>query len=118
MDKELVDIDRKKDKYFKLFEDDILTSQSLKEKLADIDKGKYQLQKRKVEIESQINENNTGTVSAAVVKGILGEFVKLFYKLSSEQRKQLVHTVIKRITVSEDRKIDMIELKFDEYINQ
>jgi len=28
VDKELVEVDRKKNKYFKLFEDDVLTSQS------------------------------------------------------------------------------------------
>lgn len=115
VDKELVEVDRKKDKYFKLFVDDVLTSQSLKEKLADIDKGKQQLQKRKVAIESQLGDTTVNhTVSATIVRGILGEFVKLFDKLSNEKRKQLVHAVIKRITVTEYRKIERIELKFDE----
>jgi site-specific DNA recombinase len=114
VDKELADIDRKKEKYFKLFEDDLLKSQSLKEKLTDIDKSKQQLQKRKVELESQLSGSNSDkTVSEEVVRGILSEFMQLFDKLSNEKRKQLVHAVIKRITVTEDRKIDTIELKFD-----
>ncbi|NEW07308.1 hypothetical protein GK047_14975 [Paenibacillus sp. SYP-B3998] len=87
----------------------------MKEKLADIDKSKQQLQKRKVEIEDQLSENNVDmNVSTAVVRGILREFITLFDKLSNEKRKQLVHAAIKRVTITEDRKIDRIELKLGE----
>ncbi|MFD0682296.1 MULTISPECIES: hypothetical protein [unclassified Paenibacillus] len=119
VDKELADIDRKKDKYFKLFEDDVLTSQSLREKLVSIDESKGQLQQRKTEIESQLSDSTANqNVSAVIVRSIVGEFVQLFDKLSNEKQKQLVHAVIKRITVTGGRKIDKLELTFDKLVQQ
>lgn len=113
--KELVDINRKKDKYFKLFDDDGISGQSLKEKLTSIDENEQHLQKRKKDIEHLLSDKNIDeSVSVDAMRSVLGEFIKLFSKLNNEQQKLLVHAVIRRITVTGDRKIDKIELKFDE----
>lgn len=48
-------------------------------------------------------------VSLERIKLALAEFRRMFRKTSQDKRKKLVHALIKRITVTKDRKIDRIE---------
>lgn len=110
---ELAEIKRRKGKYFRLYEDDIMDTQLLKSRLAEIAETENLLFKKKTEIEGQLGDNGTTPVPATLIKKMLGDFIRLFDKLSNEQRKQLVHSIIKRITITGDRNIDIIELMFN-----
>lgn len=116
--KELSEIDRKKNKYFKLYEEDIINPQELKARIEEITKTYGTLLQRKSNIAMQLNEHDSTPISEQVIKALLDNFVTLFNKFTHEQRKQLVHAIIKQITITPDRKIDKIELKFDNIARQ
>lgn len=48
---------------------------------------------------------------------MLREFRNVFKRADHGKRKQLVHAMIKEITVTEDRKIEKIEWRFDKMIS-
>ncbi|HDR7661457.1 hypothetical protein [Bacillus wiedmannii] len=48
------------------------------------------------------------------VKAVLEKFAEAFQKtLAREQRKRLLHLLIRQVTISEDRKIESIPLKLN-----
>ncbi len=57
--------------------------------------------------------SNSAPISSETVKGLLVSFSTIFGNISHEKRKQLVHTLIRKIAVTEDRKIDQITLRFN-----
>jgi site-specific DNA recombinase len=67
VDKELDNINHKREKYFKLFEEDLLPGQLLRDKLISIDENKAKLQKRKAELEDQLTDNITDSVLSITV---------------------------------------------------
>jgi site-specific DNA recombinase len=115
---EISEIERKKNKYFKLYEDDILDPQELKTKIQELTDTHQKLSQRKAEIEYQLKGDNSTPIPMELVNKLLTSFNTLFHKLTSEKKKQLVHAIIKQITITEDRKIDKIELKFDNIVQQ
>lgn len=51
-----------------------------------------------------------------VLKGMLRELRNVFKRADHRKKKQLVHAMIKEITVTNDRKIYKIEWRFDNVI--
>lgn len=113
LEKELADLDRKKDKYYKLYEEDVLEPKELKAKINELLERSQQLGQRYLSIQQQLSIGNVAPVSAEMVKGLLASFRTIFGNISHEKRKQLVHTLIKEITVTEDREIEQIKFNFN-----
>ena len=108
--KELGEIQRKVDKYFRLYEDDSLDQEQLKARIHELGETKSALARRKQEIEQQLQQGTDSEVSLERIKLALADFRRMFRKASQDKRKRLVHALIKRITVTEDRKIEGLSI--------
>jgi len=73
-----------------------------------------QLHAKKTDLILDLREDNAEPVSYEVVRFLLQKFDKLLDTSSFDQRKMLMHLVIKQITIKDTRTIDQIEMNFDE----
>ncbi|WP_188066565.1 hypothetical protein [Brevibacillus brevis] len=90
--------------------DKTLFSSRLQELQAEMEK--YYTEKSRLEFE--LREDNSSPVSYERVYALISQFDKLIDGTTFEQRKMLLHMVIKKITLNKQRKIENIELIFDE----
>lgn len=108
LEKEMADIDHKKGKYYRLYEEDMLEPKELKTKINELSEVGQRLEQQQTTIRKQLNVDNTVLVSAEMVKELLVPFSTIFGNINHEKRKQLVHVLIKEITVTGNREIDRI----------
>ncbi|MED1743199.1 recombinase family protein [Brevibacillus borstelensis] len=113
LDKELADTKRKMGKYMELYENDMLEVEILKVRLQELREQEQRLSVRKAKIENQLKSGDAAPIPFEVLKGMLREFRNVFKRADHKKRKQLVHSMIKEITVNSDRKIDNILWNFD-----
>jgi site-specific DNA recombinase len=90
----------------------VIEQKKLKAKINNLSEIEQRLEQRQVALRKKVSMNNAAPVSAEMVKGLLASLCAIFGNIIHEKRKQLVHTLIKEITVTEDRKIDQIALRF------
>ncbi|MBP1994645.1 hypothetical protein J2Z66_006284 [Paenibacillus eucommiae] len=105
-------IESKRQKYFGLFEDELVDRETLANRLEELKAEKERLIARKSEIEWELSNDSSQLVDFEYVRAILGQLDQLLFKASTEQIKSLLHLVIKQISVK-NRKIEAIELNFD-----
>lgn len=108
----------KKEKYFKLYEEGIIDSSIVADKMNEVTEELKKLDSRKLEIEAELEEDSSAPVTFEMVKGMLSNFKKLIDNASDEQVKNLLRLVIKEITINEDREIESIKLTFDENVKE
>jgi site-specific DNA recombinase len=118
---EIAHINKQKETYlerkrrvFDLYEMGELPSDLLKERLKEIEAHLEQLELRKIEINRQIALNSSEPIPLGLVKEAMTDFEKLITNADKEQRKMFLQLIINKITVGEDRKIDNIEIHFNE----
>ncbi|MGU3471879.1 recombinase family protein [Paenibacillus sp. D51F] len=110
----IAEFEGKKQKYFDLYEKDGLDKGMFSKRLDDINRELDRLHAKKTEIVLELREDNADPVSYEVVRSLLEKFDKLLATSSYDQRKMLMHLVIKQITIKDTRTIDQIEMNFDE----
>ncbi|MFC6548807.1 hypothetical protein ACFQBN_19260 [Cohnella cellulosilytica] len=113
LEKELADIDRKKGKYYRLYEEDILEPKELKAKINELSEIGQRLEQQQVVLRKKTSMNNSVPISPETVKELLTSFSAVFRNISHEKRKQLVHALIQEIAVTADREIGRIALRFN-----
>lgn len=113
IDKEISDLSRKKSKYFKLYEEDMLEVHLLKERMDELAEQEVGLLKRKADIENMLNNRESNPINLAPIRGMLGEFTQLFDHIGNERKKQLVHALIRKVTVTKDKKIAKVDLEIN-----
>lgn len=118
LDKELADIKRKMGKYMGLYENDMLEVEILKERLEELKEQEQRLKLRKAEIESQLHSGDAAPIPFEVLKGMLREFRNVFKRADHGKRKQLVHAMISEISITKERKIDLVQWKFDSLLEE
>ncbi|OME28914.1 resolvase [Paenibacillus odorifer] len=106
-------IEGKRQKYFGLFEEELVDRETLANRLDELKAEKERLLARKSEIEWELSNDSSQLVDFEYVRAILGQLEHLLFKASTEQIKSLLHLVIKQINVK-NRKIEAIELNFNE----
>ncbi|MEK4360719.1 recombinase zinc beta ribbon domain-containing protein [Paenibacillus sp. FSL M7-1455] len=111
IEKEIADIERKKEKYYRLYEEDMLEPKELKAKINELSEIGQRLEQRQATLRKEISLYSSAPVSSEAVRGLLASFGTIFENISHEKRKQIVHTLIRQITITNDRKIDRIELR-------
>lgn len=109
IEKEIADIERKKEKYYRLYEEDMLEPKELKAKINELAEIGQRLEQRQAALRKEVSMYSSAPVSAETIKGLLA----IFENVSNEKRKQLMHTLIRQLTVTTDRKIDRIELRLN-----
>lgn len=115
--KSLSAIQSKKDKYLRLYVDEVISKSDLTSQLTNLDNEKERLEERLSPIEEQIGHGGIPNVNHEVVKEIMQNFMTVYKKaLTPEQRKKLLHLLIHKITISEDRKIESIQLQLNKEV--
>ncbi|MCK8061336.1 MULTISPECIES: recombinase family protein [unclassified Fusibacter] len=109
----------KRDKIFELYEDDMISRDNLKERLDDLDQKLNENLRITTHLKRQIDDNlMTQEVPVERVVEILQNFGKLMDISTREQQKLLLNLAIEKITVTTNREIDQIELRFDKHLQK
>lgn len=107
-------IQSKKDKAIGLYEDGILNKTDLKDRLEKLDEEKRLLDDRIVPIEQKLGQGSKQEISFKMVKRVINHFEDCYKNsITDEQRKQLLHLLINKITIANDRKIESIQIQMN-----
>ncbi|UQQ35352.1 hypothetical protein [Paenibacillus polymyxa] len=60
-----------------------------------------------------LNNRESNPINLAPIRGMLGEFTQLFDQIGNEREKQLVHALIRKVTVTKDKKIAKVDLEIN-----
>ncbi|MGG1519032.1 recombinase family protein [Paenibacillus oryzisoli] len=110
----IAQLEEKRQRYFELYEIDQLDKELFSKRLDDINAEFDRLHAKKSELTFELQDDNSEPISYEVVHALLEKFDKLLASSPFEQRKMLMHLVIKQITIKDTRTVDKIEMNFDE----
>ena len=115
INKEIEKLTDKKNKNIELFEDGILDKSELSIRVKvindDIEKLKYREQELKQDL--QLAEGDP--IPFEIVNEVMKRFKEVFLNMStSQQRKQLIHLLVSKITINKEREIDSIEIQIND----
>lgn len=116
--KQLSLIEGKKNKVLDLYEEGMIGKADFKKRFDSLDEEREQLE-RHLEplIQHQSGSNNQIKLEYKIVEKIMKNFVTAFKQtLTVEQRKSLIHILVKEITISESREIDTIKIQLNEEV--
>jgi site-specific DNA recombinase len=112
--KSLSGIQAKKDKVLGLYEDGVIEKVVLLERLEKLNEEKGITEERIAPLELQLLGEGQKKVNFGMVKEVMTNFESSYKNsITTEQRKQLLHMLIKQITIGEDRKIDSIQIQLN-----
>ncbi|WP_187274439.1 recombinase family protein [Paenibacillus sp. N3.4] len=114
--KELKTLDSQKQKYFKLYESDVVDNNFLIERLNELKQKHDALYLRKTEAENQLNDSISEPVPLQQVRQILSKFQEMLETAPIETQKNLLQTIVKQIHVKKGQKFEGIELEFDDKV--
>lgn len=113
--KELDKISAKKDKLFEAFEEDIITKEEFKERVAELQSRERLLQEDANNLKMNVLDDNVQQVSYEVVKETLSKVGEMLGNCKSmEQKKKLLHMLISKITINELREVDSIQININD----
>ncbi|MGH4140559.1 recombinase family protein [Clostridium sp.] len=118
INRKINECDRKNTKYFDLYMENIITKEVLSKKLEGLETEKESSIQRKSHIESELDSQTTDYIPYEFVEHILNNFENSLRTAPIENQKSLLQLIIKDISVTNDKKIDKINLKFDEDIQR
>lgn len=104
----------KKRRYLDLFEHENVDKTLFSGRMHEIQTELNKLQAEKNRLELELADGNSSLVCFEQVRELIHGFNQIITTAPFEQRKTLMHLFIKRITVSTSKKIESIELSFDE----
>lgn len=113
--KEIEKLTDKKSKNIELYEDGILDKSELSIRVKvindDIEKLKYREQELKQDL--QLAEGDP--IPFELVNEVMQRFKEVFLEMStSQQRKQLIHLLVSKITINKEREIESIEIQIND----
>lgn len=114
----LKDLENRKNRVFELYEDGTIDKSTLAQRMeaiiADIDAQS----KRRIQIQKELESNDSVSISYEVVKNTLGNFHKLLEITVPEDKKTLLQLIISKITIKNKKDIESIELHFDDKVQK
>lgn len=80
----------------------------------------YERYEREMEpLKQQLQQTHQTKINDEQIKQLLSKFSEAYQKaLTREQRKRLLHLLIHKITIGQDRKIESIQIKFNSDVLQ
>ena len=114
---ELKHLKNRYDKTFILYEDDIIDKQSLKERLKSIEQNIELHTNRKKEINEKLDRSQTSDIDMENVNIIMKKFNNIIFKVDKKKQKEILHLMIDSINTNKDRKIESINIKFNDQVN-
>ena len=118
LNERIVSIQSKRKKYFSLYEDDTIDQDIFRSRLQDLNRELDTLHNRKSEIELELGDDHSQQITIKDVQERLEQLDTLLANVSIEQIKTLLHLVIEKITLDENKKIKSIEMNFAEQTQQ
>ena len=113
--KELDKISAKKDKLFEAFEEDIITKEEFKERVAELQSRERLFQEDVNNLKMNVLDDNVQQVSYEMVKETLSKVGEMLGNCKSmEQKKKLLHMLISKITINELREVDSIQIDIND----
>ncbi|MEG1870391.1 MAG: recombinase family protein [Peptostreptococcaceae bacterium] len=114
VNKEIEKLNIKKDKNLELFEDGILAKSELSTRIKGINDDIEKLKLREQELKQDVDLAEGEPVSYQLVRDVMTRFKEVFLSMgTSQQRKQLIHLLISKITMNKEREIDSIEIQIN-----
>ncbi|UYY93987.1 recombinase family protein [Bacillus cereus] len=112
--KQMKELEKKMSKTFDAYTDELISKVMYAEKAKKLEEQIQQLKELMEPLRKQIQGNTAGNVSYEMIKEVLLNFSEAFQSaLTREQRKRLLHLIIHKITIREDRKIESIHLELN-----
>ncbi|HDR8052046.1 recombinase family protein [Bacillus cereus] len=112
--KQMKELEQKMSKTFDAYTDELISKVMYAEKAKKLEEQIQQLKELMEPLRKQIQGNTAKHVSYKLIKEVLLNFSKAFQSaLTREQRKRLLHLIIHKITIREDRKIESIHLELN-----
>lgn len=114
LSKELQQLQRKKERAMEMYEDDLITKAELQQRLVKVNELINQIELRLQPIKLRMQSVQVHTISEQLIQEVMSTFHKAFKQaMTHEQQKYLVTLLIKEITINKDRKIDSIQIQFN-----
>ncbi|MEH7204467.1 hypothetical protein [Bacillus safensis] len=108
---------QKKEKVLGLYEADLIQKADLVQRLSTLNEVKERIEERLSPIELQMGQGGTQLINFSMVKQVMQNFKSAYQEsLTREQRKRLMHLLIRQITINEDRKIDTIQIQLNKEV--
>lgn len=112
--KHMNEAEQKLSKTFDAYTDELISKAMYVEKAKRLEGQIQELKELMEPLRKQMQGNTVKVVSYEMIKEVLLNFSKAFQNaLTREQRKRLLHLLIHKITINEDRKIESIQLKLN-----
>ena len=112
--KQMNEAEQKLSKTFDAYTDELISKAMYVEKAKRLEGQIQELKELMEPLRKQLQGNTVKVVSYEMIKEVLLNFSKAFQNaLTREQRKRLLHLLIHKITINEDRKIESIQLKLN-----
>ncbi|MFT0563130.1 recombinase family protein [Bacillus cereus] len=112
--KQMNEAEQKLSKTFDAYTDELISKAMYVEKAKRLEGQIQELKELMEPLRKQMQGNTVKVVSYEMIKEVLLNFSKAFQNaLTREQRKRLLHLLIHKITINEDRKIESIQLKLN-----
>ncbi|MEI4650878.1 recombinase family protein [Bacillus cereus] len=112
--KQMNETEQKLSKTFDAYTDELISKAMYVEKAKRLEGQIQELKELMEPLRKQMQGNTVKVVSYEMIKEVLLNFSKAFQNaLTREQRKRLLHLLIHKITINEDRKIESIQLKLN-----
>ena len=113
--KELDKIKSKKKKIFEAYEEEVISKEDFKARVAELKEREKVLQEEANDLKMNVMDDDVQEVSYKFVKETLSQFgTMISSNTSREQQKKLLHMLISKITINELREIDSIELTIND----
>ena len=112
--KQMNEAEQKLSKTFDAYTDELISKVMYVEKAKRLEGQIQELKELMEPLRKQMQGNTVKVVSYEMIKEVLLNFSKAFQNaLTREQRKRLLHLLIHKITINEDREIESIQLKLN-----
>ncbi|PGW07706.1 recombinase family protein [Bacillus cereus] len=112
--KQMNEAEQKLLKTFDAYTDELISKAMYVEKAKRLEGQIQELKELMEPLRKQMQGNTVKVISYEMIKEVLLNFSKAFQNaLTREQRKRLLHLLIHKITINEDRKIESIQLKLN-----
>jgi len=116
MEKRISELSVNRDKYLNLFEENVLDATALKKRMASLEGDMKKYADRREDILREIEDNDSQPIPYELVHAVLTDLHKNLDKADDSIKKMLLQLIVRKITITDRKKIDTIELHFDEKI--
>ncbi|MFD1775444.1 recombinase family protein [Paenibacillus rhizophilus] len=104
----------KRQRYMELFETEDFDKEMFSRRLNELEEEFSELDYRRVQLVRELERSGGEPIDYDTLRTLIGHLEGLLRLSDTEQRKTLLRMMVKKITIGPDKRIDRIELAFDE----